>query len=96
MNVATMTQIGIGSSGGAATNFGGGSGSATNYFGTAAALRSGPDTAGSTGGYFTVSGTSGVMVNTIGPGILGPLHTTLIIPTIAPPEIRFDLGLPLV
>jgi hypothetical protein len=37
-------QIGVGSSGGTATNFGGGSGSATNFFGTAGGLGSGAGT----------------------------------------------------
>jgi hypothetical protein len=43
------TQIGTGSSGGVATNFGGGSGSGTNLFGTGMGLGSGAGTGAAAG-----------------------------------------------
>jgi hypothetical protein len=59
-------------------------GSATNYVGAAAEVGEGPGT-GSTGCDFTVTGTSGGMVNKMGSGLFCSPNNTLTFPMIATP-----------
>jgi hypothetical protein len=79
--MGNLTQIGIGSSGGTANNFGGGMASATNYFGTAGGLGSGAGSgvvaaAGNTkfdmlnGIFLATGGTDGSFTNQ-GSGLFG-------------------------
>jgi hypothetical protein len=78
---AMMVTIGTGSSGGEATNFGGGMGSATNYFGSVGGLGSGAGTSAAaasgttkfddTNGIFTGTGFATGNFNNQGAGIIG-------------------------
>ena len=80
-----LAGVGVGSSGGTATNFGGGSGSATNFFGTAGGLGAGAGTGAAnaagdtkfdkTNGIFTGTGGSTGNFANMGSGLFGTPQT---------------------
>jgi hypothetical protein len=85
MNSTAAGGVGVGTSGGEATNFGGGSGSATNFFGTAGGLGSGAGTGAAaaagltemeaTNGIFTGTGGATSNFNNQGSGFFGKSQT---------------------